>query len=131
MPVINNALLQCSFGVAPSPLTVIPQGQPVQIENQFAATIMDHIPMANIKPFGMWSSLANPTVASATAAALGVLTPMPCVPLTSAPWIPGVPTVQVNNQFMLDNNCTLMCNWGGVIKVQAPGVPPPVKEQVP
>jgi hypothetical protein len=131
MPVLNNALLQCSFGVAPSPLTVIPQGPPVQIENQFAATIMDHIPMANIKPFGMCSSLANPTVASATAAALGVLTPMPCVPVTPAPWVPGVPTVQINNQMMLDNNCKLMCNWAGVIQVQMAGVPPPVKESVP
>jgi hypothetical protein len=53
------------------------------------------------------------------------------VPVTSAPWVPGVPTVQVNGNPILDDSCQLMCNWGGVIKVQAPGVPPPVKESVP
>lgn len=128
MPVVNNAVLQCSFGAAPSALTVIPMGEPVQMENQFVGTIMDHIPMANIQPFGPCSSLLFPPTAAATAAALGTLTPMPCIPLTSAPWIPGVPTVMVNNNPALDNNCTLICNWGGVIKVQMPGA---FKEQVP
>ena len=51
------------------------------------ANIMDHIPMsADIMPFGMCISPSNPTVASATAAAMGVLTPMPCIPNTPAPW---------------------------------------------
>ncbi len=54
-----------------------------------AANIMDHKPMMNIMPFGMCTSLANPTVASATSAAMGVLTP---IPATSSPWIVGSPT---------------------------------------
>ncbi|HEX8701276.1 MAG TPA: DUF4280 domain-containing protein, partial [Myxococcaceae bacterium] len=53
--------------------------------------------------------------------ALGVLTPMPCVPVTAAPWVPGVPTVLIGNMPAVDSNCKLMCNWGGVIQVISPG----------
>jgi hypothetical protein len=93
----------------------------VQTSYMQAGTIMDNIPMTNIMPFGMCSSIANPTVASATATALGVLTPMPCVPVTPAPWAPGVPNVLIANQPALDNMCKLMCTWAGVISVVMPG----------
>jgi hypothetical protein len=117
--VCTGAQLQCSFGMAPSVFNATPR--PVLTSQMPAGTIMDHVPMMNIMPFGMCTSLANPTVASATAAALGVLTPMPCIPVTTAPWVPGVPNVLITNQPALDNNCKLMCNWGGVISVLAPG----------
>jgi len=77
--VCNGAVLTCSFGLAPGQLTVLPVER-VLTSNQPAATIMDHQPLLNIGTFGMCTSPANPTVASATAAALGVLTPMPCIP---------------------------------------------------
>ncbi|HYC56895.1 MAG TPA: DUF4280 domain-containing protein [Candidatus Binatia bacterium] len=118
--VCNGAKLMCSFGMAPSTLVVLPTNQ-VMTGNQPAANIMDHKPMANITPFGMCTSLANPTVASATAAALGVLTPMPCIPNTPAPWVPGAPTVLVGNQPALNNSSKLMCMWAGVISVTYPG----------
>jgi hypothetical protein len=85
------------------------------------ATIMDNKPMANIMPFGMCQSMANPQVAAATAAALGVLTPMPCIPNTTAPWVPGSPTVLIGNFPALNNSCKLMCMWGGVIQINNPG----------
>ncbi len=77
--------------------------------------------MVNIPPFGMCMSLANPAVAAATAAALGVLTPMPCVPVTPAPWVPGSPTVPIGNMPALNNTCQCMCNWAGVITISVPG----------
>jgi len=118
MLVVSGCTLQCSFGAAPSALTVIPTNK--VLATSPAANIMDNVPMMNILPFAMCSSLANPTVASATAAALGVLTPMPCVPMTTAPWMPGCPTVLIANMPALNDSSKLMCNWGGVIQVIAP-----------
>jgi hypothetical protein len=112
--------MMCSFGMAPSTLVVLPKNK-TMCGNMPAANIMDHVPMLNIMPFGMCTSLANPTVAAATAAALGVLTPMPCIPATSAPWVPGAPTVLIGNQPALDNTSKCMCNWAGVIRITMPG----------
>lgn len=111
--------LQCSFGAAPSSLVVIPQ-QPI-IAKTPVATIMDNKPMVNILPFGVCSSLANPQVAAATSAALGVLTPMPCIPVTPAPWVPGSPTFLIGNFPALTKTSKLMCTWAGVIQVVSPG----------
>jgi hypothetical protein len=86
-----------------------------------AANIMDYKPLVNILPFVMCSSMANPTVAAATAAALGVLTPMPCIPNTIAPWTPGCPTVLIGNQPALNDSSMLMCMWGGVIQIKQAG----------
>jgi hypothetical protein len=72
-------------------------------------------------PFGMCTTLSNPTVASATSAALGVLTPMPCIPVTTAPWTPGSPTVHIANMPALNSTSQCMCNWGGVITITVPG----------
>ncbi|MDR1217173.1 MAG: DUF4280 domain-containing protein [Oscillospiraceae bacterium] len=112
---VMTAICQCPFGVVPSPLLVSSQ-QNVMICNQLAATIMDN----KVPTFGMCNSIANPMVAAATAAALGVLTPMPCVPLTVAPWVPGCPTVLIGNKPALNNTSKLMCAYGGVIQVQMP-----------
>ncbi len=117
--VCMGAMLQCSFGMAPSSLVVLPQNR--VLTQTPAANIMDNKPMVNILPFGMCQSLANPTVAAATAAALGVLTPMPCVPVTPAPWIVGAPTALVGNMPTLNNTSKLMCVWGGVIQIVNPG----------
>jgi hypothetical protein len=119
--VVNGAQLMCSFGVAPGSLTVIPMGVPVKVGGQFAGTVMDNKPTANIAPFGMCTSPSNPQVAAATSAALGVLTPQPCIPATASPWTPGSPTVTVGRQPGLTNSCTCNCMWGGVITVANPG----------
>lgn len=114
-----GALLQCSFGMAPSSLVVLPTNR---VTTQTPdANIMDHVPMMNIMPFGMCQSPSNPMVAAATAAALGVLTPMPCLPVTPAPWAPGCSTVMIANMPALNNSSKLMCNWGGVIQINYAG----------
>lgn len=117
--VVATAVLKCAFGAAPSALMVVPlagvmAGPP-------AATIMDNIPMLNILPFGMCEAPTNPEVIAATAAALGVLTPMPCIPLTLAPWIPGSPTVLIGGIPALNNESICMCEWGGAINIEEPG----------
>lgn len=120
MNVCHGAMLKCSFGMAPSSMVVLPKNR-VMTNNVPAANIMDHVPMMNIMPFGMCQSLANPTVAAATSAAMGVLTPMPCIPATSSPWMPGAPTVMLANMPALNNTSKLMCMWAGVIEVVSPG----------
>lgn len=127
LQVVNGATMMCTMGMAPSTLVVLPANR-VNVSNMPAANIMDHIPMTNILPFGMCTSIANPTVAAATAAALGVLTPMPCIPATAAPWVPGSPTVMIGNQPALNNTSQCMCNWAGVITISMPGQ---TQEQIP
>jgi len=118
--VVTGAMMMCSFGAAPSTLSVLPLNK-VMVGGPPAANIMDNKPMVNVAPFGVCMSLANPTVAAATAAALGVLTPMPCIPNTAAPWVVGAPTVLLGNMPALNDSSMLMCNWGGVIKINVPG----------
>ena len=119
MQVCMGAMLQCSFGAAPSSLVVLPKNK--VLTQTPDANIMDNVPMVNIMPFAMCSSMANPTVAAATAAALGALTPMPCVPVIPAPWASGAPTVLIANMPALDNNCKLTCAYGGMIQITNPG----------
>jgi hypothetical protein len=125
--VCSGATLQCSFGLAPSTLVVLPVNQ-MLTGYMPAANIMDNKPMVNIMPFGMCTCPANPTVAAATAAAMGVLTPMPCIPATVAPWAPGAATVMLGNMPALDDTSKLMCSYGGVISVMYAGQ---VTEQIP
>ena len=117
--VCMGATLQCSFGAAPSTLVVLPANR--TLTQTPDANIMDNKPLVNIMPFGMCSSPSNPAVIAATAAALGVFTPMPCVPVIPAPWMPGAPTVLIANMPALDNTCKLMCAWAGVIQITNPG----------
>jgi hypothetical protein len=119
MQVCMGAMMQCSFGVAPSSLVVLPANKVLTATPD--ANIMDNKPMVNIMPFGTCSSMSNPVVAAATAAALGALTPMPCLPVIPAPWAPGSPTVLIANMSALNSDSKLMCAYGGVIQITNPG----------
>jgi hypothetical protein len=117
--VCGGAMLACSFGAAPGTLAVLPANNVTT--GAADATIMDSKPVVNIAPFGVCISLSNPTVAAATAAALGVLVPMPCMPVTPAPWAPGSPTVLIGGMPALNNASKLMCAFGGVIQITMSG----------
>jgi hypothetical protein len=117
--VSSTAMLLCTFGAAPSTLNALPTPR-VMIEGKPAATIMTMAPAVNIPPFGMCMSLANPTVAAATSAALGVLTPMPCIPVTVGPWTPGAPTTLIGGMPALTSPSQCHCAWGGVISITFP-----------
>jgi hypothetical protein len=117
--VVTGAQMTCSFGAAPSAFVATPK--PVQSGFMACGVITDNAPVANVPPFGMCASLSNPTVASATTAALGVLTPMPCVPVTPAPWAPGAATLLLGGAPALNDACKLTCAWGGVIGFVSPG----------
>lgn len=117
--VVSGAMMKCSYGVAPSSLNVLPINR--VMAGAPAANVMDMVPMLNIPPFGMCQSMANPMVAAATAAALGVLTPMPCIPMPAGPWSPGSPKVKVGPMKALSNNSKATCALGGQIQILMAG----------
>jgi len=81
------------------------------------ASSSDHAHFVNILPFAMCTSLANPAVVAATAAAQDVLTPMPCIPVTPAPWTNVSGSVKVANLSTLSQSSKLMCHYGGEISI--------------
>lgn len=126
--VVTGAIMTCTFGMAPSSFMASP-GRTEMLSNVPKGNIMDFAPMVNIMPFGMCNTPSNPTVAAATAAAMGVLTPMPCIPAVTTPWMPGNPQVLVQGQpALMRSNCN-MCMWGGQISFTTDGqmpCPPPL-----
>ncbi|MCB2181919.1 MAG: DUF4280 domain-containing protein [Desulfobulbaceae bacterium] len=123
--VCMGAMLQCSFGTAPSALVVTPENKVLTAVPD--ANIMNFTPMKNIMPFAMCTTQSNPAVAAATSAAttaaLGVYTPTPapCIPATASPWAPGASTVLIADQPALTDSSTLTCSYGGVITVKSAG----------
>lgn len=118
--VVSTATVTCTRGTTPAVLngtanlTVLAEGKPLCV-------IADAAPMANITSFGMCRSLANPAVAAATAAALGVLTPQPCVPVVAGSWIPNNTKVLVGGQPALTLGSTCRCAYAGSINIVNPG----------
>lgn len=118
--VAQGATLRCSEGIAPATLVV--SRPEYVVDGRSIANIRDHQPMSNIASFGMCRSLLNPTVQAATSAAMGTLTPMPCVPPSFSPWMPGaryitqeiggVPVPALTN----DSTCT--CAYAGTVTIE-------------
>ena len=120
LPVVAGAILKCAMGTAPSALVVLPTAK-VLVESRPVARVTDNIPFLNLLPFGMCQSPANPMVLAATVAALGVLTPMPCLPVPVGPWNSPVKKTTVGGVAVLGSGGTCMCAYGGSISIQMPG----------
>lgn len=119
--IVQGTLLKCGFGNIPTPIMVLPDKKvnsmlPVAVKS-------DHIPILNILPFGMCSNPANPLVAAATAAAFGVLTPMPCIPCTLQDWTGACSKVKVHGKEAINMDSKLSCLYGGSIQATVPVQP--------
>jgi Domain of unknown function (DUF4280) len=117
--VCTGATLQCSMGTTPASFAA--SGQTVS--GPTPAGVLTDVGAASVPSFGLCMSLANPQVAAATAAALNVLTPQPCLPVIAGPWTPGSARVTVNGVAALDDSSQCACTWGGSIAVTSPGQP--------
>lgn len=121
MMVVQGATLACTFGTAPGSLCATSQ-MLCLAQDRPAAGIQDMGTGVNIAPFGMCTSLANPQVAAATAGALGVLTPQPCMPVPAGTWLPANPRILIGSVPCLTSDAQLVCaNGMGTIRVTAPG----------
>jgi len=109
------------MGSQESDLTVIHPVKPMRVKGNPIAAMLDHKPIVNIKPFGQCQSLANPIVASATAAANGKLQKMPCVPNTTTPWMGCKMNMRIKGNPALLDSSKLTCVWAGVIEITNPG----------
>ncbi|MGZ8620846.1 MAG: PAAR-like protein, partial [Actinomycetota bacterium] len=57
----------------------------------------------------------------ATSAAMGVLTPQPCIPVITGPWAPGSTELRMGGVPVLTSNSMCTCAWGGSISIVAAG----------
>lgn len=119
--VAMGATLKCSMGMSSCSLIVPPGHRANNGGGAMASANVDDYQVANIPTFGMCQSLTNPSVSSATSAASGVLTPMPCIPSIAAPWAPGSLKVKIASRAALMKTDTCACSYAGVVTIQAAG----------
>lgn len=124
-PVLTiGSTIKCSQALPPGISTLLGVPTPVTAGNMPVATVMMYVPLVNIMTFGMCNSSTNPTVVLATAAAMGVHTPMPCLPVIAAPWSPGAQSTKITGQAAALKSSKCNCAWGGSISVtQTAGAP--------
>ena len=89
------------------------------MEGKPAMVMTDSAAMVNITPFGLCTTPSNPQVAAATAAALGVLTPQPCIPVIAGTWIGGKTLIGGKPCLNMESKC--ICSYGGSISIVNPG----------
>ena len=116
-PVVTGAVIMCTNGLSPGQLI---GSLPITFGGAPALNINSVAPFTNVCPCGMCTSMANPAVAAATAAALGVLTPQPCIPSPAGIWM-STSSVTVGGSPGLASDSTLVCAFGGTISIRDPG----------
>lgn len=118
--VCSGAVLNCSFGDKSSKLKIYPN-RTIFLTEQPMANTSDHTPMYNIGPFGKCHTISYPATGTATAAAHGKLTPMPCVPGTVTEWINGKNDYIIKGKPALLKSSYCRCQWGGIITIKHDG----------
>ncbi len=118
--VVLGAMTECTWGSMDSRL-ILPMSHGVYIKGRAQLNIMDFMPIVNILPFGMCSSLLNPLVAAATIANQGVLRKMPCIPVVVTPWMNGKKDKLIENQPALLCSSMNMCLFAGLITINDDG----------
>ena len=118
--VCSGAMMKCTMGTSQAKLTVLPS-RTVFLTGQPMANISDHLSMVNLAPFGRCRSMGFPATASATAAAQGTLTPMPCMHNTPFPWMGGKNDYIIKGDPALLKSSTCSCMWGGTISLVTDG----------
>lgn len=115
----DGASLKCTQGDAQSTYSVLPIKK-VFLNDKALAVVSDIKPMVNIKPFGQCKSMANPTVAAATAANRGQLQKMPCIPSTVGMWSEGISYFMAGEPVPCDKSkCN--CAYAGEISIAKAG----------
>lgn len=123
-PLCTGTMLSCSMGIAPAVFTATPRPGALLVLGSMHSATIDQITPANVPPFGMCRSQANPAVAAATAAAMGTPTPAPCVAVIASPWAPPAvtPTQSAMPTATVNSRCN--CAFGGSISVANPVLGP-------
>lgn len=112
---VMGATMTCSFGTIPSTL-IVSSNMQVMAQGRPMATILDMATIANIPPFGLCSSMANPAVSAAG----GI--PKPCTMVPAGTWPPKAPKVMIGGKPCLTGDCQLHCALGqGQISILNPG----------
>ena len=118
--VCSGATMKCTMGTSTAKLTVFPD-RITYLTGKPQANISDHKSFINLGAFGRCRSMAFPATASATAAAQGTLTPMPCMHNTPIPWMMGKNDYLIKGQPALLKSSTCQCLWGGTISLVTDG----------
>lgn len=109
-------LCQCSMGVAPTPVNFISNLMVADAAALPFGNMTNFTPFLNIIPFGVCKSMANPVTASLTALAFGVLTPGPCIPTPTGPWLNCSMKALVCNMPAVTDKSMCICAFAGTIK---------------
>ena len=116
--VCTGATLRCSSGTA----TATFSASGAKVSAGAAAGTVSDATAANVPPFGNCTSLGNPAVNSATAAAGGTtVVPQPCMPVLTGDWTTGSARGKVGPAAALTSSSQCSCSWGGDITVTDPG----------
>ena len=123
--VCSGAKIRCTMGTGVATLTVLPPPvRTVLLTGKPQANVSDTKPIVNVGSCGNCRSLLYPPTAAATAAAEGVLTPMPCVPSIIGTWFPGKLDYLVQGPPALLKSDHCQCAFGGTVSLINDGQTP-------